>query len=363
MLNNKIVTCLALVLMLLFTACRKDAFKDLLVKVSTKDTTKTVPKDTTKTVPKDTTKTVPKDTIPKYTNTANIYVGGTVFDSLANAYQAVYWKNQDPVVLTHIKKTASVNAITVQGNDVYAAGYVQDENGNYIAVYWKNGVQVNLTDNTTSASTSAIVVQGNDVYVAGFVDFNAVYWKNGQRFTLSAGSTEAMVIQGSDIYISGNSRGVPTFWKNAVPTTLPNTQPGYAGNIAVQNGDVYVTASYPKLSKANVTYWKNSIPVTLGDGTIAILATKLAVSGADVYVACFTEKGGGYFKNDKLNFLSGSAADVYGIAVINNDVYVAGQSTYQKKSVPTVWKNSIPMYLSAPNGKSGYLSCIAVTPL
>ena len=360
MLNNKIVACLALILTLLFAACKKNDFKDLLAKITPKDTTKTVPRDT---IPKD---TIPKDTIPKYT--ANVYVGGRVFDSLANAYQAVYWKNQVPVVLTHIKKTASVNAITVQGNDVYAAGYVQDENGNYIAAYWKNGVQVNLTDNTTSASTSAIVVQGNDVYVTGFVEFSAVYWKNGQRFVLpgvngGGGSTEGIVIQGSDIYISGNTGGKPTFWKNFVPAALPNSQPGYAGNIAVQNGDVYVAASYPKLNKGYVTYWKNSIPVTLGDGTIAILATKLAVSGPDVYVACFTEKGGGYFKNDKLNFLSGSAADVYGIAVINNDVYIAGQSTYQKKSVPTVWKNSIPIYLSAPIGKSGYLSCIAVTPL
>jgi hypothetical protein len=308
MINNKIVAYLALFLTLLFAACKKGAGNDPFVKV----------------IPKDTAKAAPQDTTPVNTNTANVYVGGTVFDSLANAYQAVYWKNQVPVVLTHIKKTASVNAITVQGNDVYAAGYVQDENSNYIAAYWKNGVQVNLTDNTTSASTSAIVIQGNDIYVTGFVDFNAVYWKNGQRFVLQGvngpgGSTEGMVIQGSDIYISGNSRGLPTFWKNFIPATLPNSQPGYAGNIAVQNGDVYVTASYPKLNKANVTYWKNSIPVTLGDGTIAILATKLAVSGPDVYVACFTEKGGGYFKNDKLNFLSGSAADVYGIAVINND--------------------------------------------
>ncbi|GAA3978071.1 hypothetical protein [Mucilaginibacter dorajii] len=312
------------------------------------------------------------DSIPKYT--ANVYVAGSTYDSVTYQREAAYWKNGVPVILTQGIKDAAANAIAVQGTDVYASGYITATNGKYVAVYWKNGVQTNLTGTGTNASAGSIAIQGNDVYITGFVEDAAVYWKNGQRVTLpllpgrTSASTAGIAIQGTDIYVSGYQIGQQTsavYWKNGSPFTLPNSANSYAGNnIVFQNGDMYMPASYLQPdSKSTVTnYWKNGLPVSLADGTVAINAIEMAVSGADVYVACGTSKGPGYYKNRKLTVFSDYSSEVTGIAVLNNDVYTSGQSTYQQKSVATFWKNGLPVRLFSSIGKGGFASAIVVTP-
>lgn len=314
-----------------------------------------------------------QDTIPKYVQTADVYVAGRTYDSVTYTRQAAYWKNGVAVILTHGTENANANAIAVDGNDVYTAGYTTDANGAYIATYWKNNVQVNLTTNATNASAGHIVVKGNDVYIEGFIETSAVYWKNGQQVTLSllpnrtGGSSGGIAIEGSDIYLSGYQSGFKTsavYWKNNVPTELPNNIPSYAGNIVVQNGNVYVPISYiePYSDKTVINYYKNNTPVSLADGTLAINAMDIAVQGTDVYLACNTAKGPGYFKNNKLSLISVSDSEILDIAVSGNDVYTAGQSTYQNRSVPTFWKNNTPVYLFSSIGKSGSASSIVVKP-
>ena len=345
-----------LILSLLITACKKNS--DEVGKLPDKTDPKT------------------EDTIPKYIRTANVYVAGRTDDSVTYVRQAAYWKNEVAVILTHGTEDAAANAITVVGDDVYAAGYTTDANGAYIATYWKNGVQENLTTNTTNASAGSIAVHGNDVYIAGFVESSAVYWKNGQRVTLpllqgmSIGSSAGIAVQGSDIYVTGYQIGAggasAVCWKNNIPTRLANEISCYAGkNIVLQDGQTYMPATYirPYASNTVINYWKNDVPVSLADGTVAIDAVEIAVSGADVYLACNTSKGPGYFKNNKLNLLSDYYSEISGIAVLDNNVYTSGQSTYEKKSVATYWENNVPVHLSSPIGKSGFASAIVVTPL
>lgn len=313
------------------------------------------------------------DSTFKYT--ANVYVGGSTYDSVTYQREAAYWKNGVAVILTHGIKDAGVNAIAVAGNDVYASGYITDDNGKYVAVYWKNGVQVNLSGSGTDASAGSIAIQGGDVYITGSIGSSAVYWKNGQRITLAllpdmnAGGTAGIALQGGDIYISGYQTGPNTsavLWKNGYPTIRPNDMVSYAGNnIVIQNGDIYMPIGYQisNQGKTVINYWKNDVPVSLADGTIAINAIEMAVSGADVYVACQTSKGPGYYKNGKLTVFSNGLSDVTGIAVLNNDVYTVGQSLYQQKSVATFWKNGVPVRLFSPIGKSGNGQTIVVTPI
>ncbi|MEO3407865.1 hypothetical protein AAFN85_28355 [Mucilaginibacter sp. CAU 1740] len=320
-------------------------------------------------------KPVKTDTLPKYVQTANVYVAGSTYDSVTYVRQAAYWKNGVATILTNGTKNAAANAITVNGNDVYTAGYTTDANGAYIATYWKNGVQVNLTTNAVNASAGSIAVDGNDVYITGFIESSAVYWKNGQRVTLSllsdknSGSTAGIAIQGSDIYISGYQLGAggasTVYWKNSVPTKLPNDVGSYAGkNIAFQDGHMYIPATYNLVSAKPIpNYWIDDTPVSVADGTTAINTIEIAVSGADVYLACLTAKGAGYFKNKKLTLLPGDYTEVTGIKVQDNDVYTSGQSTHDKKSVATFWKNGVPVYLSSSIGKGGFASSIVVTPL
>lgn len=169
--------------------------------------------------------------------------------------------------------------------------------------------------------------------------------------------------------ISGYQTGPNTsavLWKNGYPTIRPNDMVSYAGNnIVIQNGDIYMPIGYQisNQGKTVINYWKNDVPVSLADGTIAINAIEMAVSGADVYVACQTSKGPGYYKNGKLTVFSNGLSDVTGIAVLNNDVYTVGQSLYQQKSVATFWKNGVPVRLFSPIGKSGNGQTIVVTPI
>jgi hypothetical protein len=320
------------------------------------------------------------DTAAKYIGTANVYVSGSTYDTVNKVNQAVYWKNQVAVVLTNGTKTANATGIAVQGNDIYVCGYVTDPNKNYIAVYWKNGAQVNLTDNTTNASTGDILINGNDIYITGFIESNAVYWKNGKRIDLkpSSGadiaSTAGIAIEGSDVYISGyqlsayfNSPAL--YWRNGIPIILVNNSPSYSGNIEVASGNVYVPATYSRLStkQNDVTYWKNGVPVFLNDGSLFINPVAITVNGADVYVACNSIKNNvsviGFFKNTKFYTLTNTDSQLSGITSLNNDTYVSGQVLYQNRSVATFWKNNIPVYLSTPIGKSGFASSITVTPL
>lgn len=321
-------------------------------------------------------KPVRVDTIPKNIRAANVYVAGSTYDSVTYVRQAAYWKNEVAVILTNGTKDAAANAIAVAGDDVYTAGYTTDANGAYIATYWKNGIQTNLTPNTESASAGSIAVVGNDVYIAGFVDRSAVYWKNGVKVTLpllsgkGIGSSAGIAVQGNDIYVSGYQLGSDgassVYWKNGIPVKLPNANPSYAGkNIVLQGNDIYMPASYLRGSSDNTVtnYWKNEVPLSVANGTVAINAVQIAVRGADVFLACNSDKGAAYFKNDNFTTLSDIYSEISGIAVIDNDVYSSGQSTYQKKSVATYWKNTTPVYLSSQIGKEGFASSIVVTPI
>lgn len=103
---------------------------------------------------------------------------------------ATIWKNGTATTLT--AGTASVGvatAVFVKGNDVYVAGYEQENyygGGPTFAKYWKNGVAVKLS--TTSSSATGIAVFGNDVYVSGWENNGAYnvakYWKNGVAVNL-----------------------------------------------------------------------------------------------------------------------------------------------------------------------------------
>ncbi|MEO3407893.1 hypothetical protein AAFN85_28495 [Mucilaginibacter sp. CAU 1740] len=304
-----------------------------------------------------------------------VYVSGSTYDSVTTKWHAIYWKNANPVVLNNDDNVSSANAIAVNGNDVYAAGYTTADNANiYIATYWKNGAQVNLTNASGRALASAIAIQGNDVYIAGSVNALAVYWKNGQLVNLpllpnmTVASTSGIAVQGTDVYVSGYQYGATggpsaVYWKNGVPVKLPANQMVYAGtNMVVQNGHTYIPAAYVQASAQSTipNYWKDGQPVSLADGSLIINAASIDVNGNDVYVACGTTKGGAYFKNSKITLLSGSDAEIAGIKVFNNDVYASGQSTHEKKSEATYWKNNVPVYLTSSIGKAGYGSAIAV---
>lgn len=318
---------------------------------------------------------VPTEPKPAYIQTANVYVAGQTYDSVTYVRHAAYWKNGTPVILDRGTRDSGANAIAVVGDDVYTAGYVYNEKNSFDAVYWKNGVRINLGSGVNASSASSIAINGNDVYIAGFEGSSAGYWKNGMRVNLpllpgmTIGSSSGIGIQGTDIYVTGyqiGTKATAVYWKNEVPKRLQNDSVSYAGkNILFHNNQMYIPITYQQLYAKNnvINYWKNDTPVSLGDGKTGLLAIQMAASGDDLYVACLTSKGPGYFKNGVLTTFSDRASELTGIAVLNGDVYASTQSLYQGKSVAAFWKNGVPVYLSSSLGRDGFASSIVVTPL
>ncbi|MCU0443482.1 MAG: hypothetical protein MUE85_01095 [Microscillaceae bacterium] len=101
--------------------------------------------------------------------------------------RAYYWKNTTRFSLGTGNTAAVANAIFVENNDVYVAGYEQanDSNGYQVAKYWKNGSAVNLSSNgQRDAEAKDIVVSLGEVFAVGYVDNNQnqpiiTLWKNG----------------------------------------------------------------------------------------------------------------------------------------------------------------------------------------
>ncbi len=121
-------------------------------------------------------------------------------------------------------------------------------------------------------------------------------------------------------------------------------------------------------------YWKNGQPVSLTNGSRQAYAHSIAVVGNDIYVAGSESNGSGhvakYWKNGQAFSLSNGSrpfASATSIAVVGNDVYVAGREGDDvgrvggSGSVAKYWKNRQEISLTNGNGTNyAYAPSISV---
>jgi FKBP-type peptidyl-prolyl cis-trans isomerase len=284
-------------------------------------------------------------------NQVDVYVAGGCVNSAGN-YTAMYYKNGQPGIPLMNAERGSATAITVAGTDVYVAGDLDGK-----AVYWKNGQLMSLPSTALSpASAFSIAVSGNDVYVAGngFKPFHdrygnkmrdqmqPRYWKNGQEILLpqppgpngyeGEASVSTIHIVDNDVYVIGRYGYMPVYWKNGQLMEAISNDLQRVMAITMFNGEAYAVGARNK----QAAYWKNGQTKVLT--TEESLATAVAVSGNDVYVAGVVGDNaknfypgygnpgvGKYWKNGQPIELTG-AESVYptGIAVAGSDVYIVG---------------------------------------
>lgn len=275
-------------------------------------------------------------------NNVDIYVAGYTTGS-PTSLVATYWKNGTPNYLTSTSVYSTADAITVQGNDVYAAGYSSGQ-----AAYWKNGIVTALSNGPGGGShATGIAVLNNDVYVVGYTNYAAVCWKNGVLIPLGntdhgLSAANAIMIHGNDVYIAGNSTDPitnvqsATYWKNGVAVILENQTYSNAQGIAVTDqNDVYVSGVIVNNQNETATYWKNGNATTLADKSNA---NSIYVHGSDVYILGNGPNGIVCWKNGTgiINIPDLTTSFGYGITVNGGNTYIAGK--FNNDAV--FWKNN-----------------------
>jgi hypothetical protein len=293
----------------------------------------------------------------------DVYVAGTLGTGTVSA---VYWKNGVATKLSPGSYSAQTSCIALHGSDVYIGGGIstitsQTPTGtttSYQPVFWKNGVATILP---AASAINAITVNGNDVYIAGVASVTssnnstnsgsiAAYWKNGgspvtlnypQSYQAYYGSmADAIAVNGTDVYAAGfTGEYPPEYWTNGVAKPLRNASViGSANGVATNGTDVFVVGEMPYNGSAQVAaYWKNNVPTILSAGLSGSSTPSLTTSSL--------------------------FSDAFAIAVNGSDVYIAGNvwDNFTSYFAAYYWKNGVAVQLSG-GSKGVFVSSIVVVP-
>lgn len=195
--------------------------------------------------------------------------------------------------------------------DGYLSGY-EIKNGKTIAKYWKNGIATLLTNGQRNAMALSVYAVGNDIYAAGWEENNegikiAKYWKNAQQAVeLSAGIYDAVAtaifVDNNRVYVSGNSNNAQNikkavYWNNGELNRLSDVSGEASANaIFVLDGVVYAAGFERKagVEVAVAKYWQNGKSISLSDGTKNTTASCIYKKGNDVIVLGEEENANGW---------------------------------------------------------------------
>lgn len=273
----------------------------------------------------------------------NVYVA---VQYQGNPNKALYWKNTSIVSLSDGGRHAFAKSVFADESGVYIAGEEHNASGIYVAKYWWNGQAVALSNGVKHAFASGIAVSksNSSVYVSGSQETagqrQAKYWVNGVEHNLTDGTKYAVA---TSIFVKGNSAD-----------------------------DVYVAGNMNEPNE-RARYWKNGseVMLTQTSGTVRSVANSIYVNGSDVYVAGYQQfdqaNGGKYiatlWKNGVPSLLGSLANNSYatGVAVKNNNVYVAAYENIQSVNVARVWKNNSILTTLSNGSIDEHTSSIFVT--
>jgi hypothetical protein len=308
-----------------------------------------------------------------------VYIVGESYNSNGE-WGACYWVDG---VREELSGGYIATDIVVSNGNVYTSGSADD------ACYWINQTRYDLPGD--GGEGEAIAVDGNDVYVAGWFNNGSCYWKNGQRINLTTNAESQAFSVGirsnGDVYVGGYYMNnhhyyIPCFWKNGNRTNLPIPSGGDGevydiafmdGNMRYYAGYVLKTSSFAGYTPTAV-YWRHTTRTDLpmGGSTWDIYgagAYGITIDGDDIYVAGYTdwfeftgqeETTGGtfpqYWKNSTIYDLDGGpltnfgTGQAYDIRVADGNVVVAGIATRDPS-----YDNSMESACYWLNGELNYL--------
>ncbi|HUM51851.1 MAG TPA: hypothetical protein PK431_08545 [Chitinophagales bacterium] len=272
---------------------------------------------------------------------ADLYISGNLYyDTDSDIIsQAVYWKNNQLVMLQNDGRSTYTTDIYVAGNDVYVSGFISYGRTD-APVYWKNGI-LNLLPMQNpgvikNGLAQKIMVVNNIVYVAGAEFYSGEYvmkvWQNGIGTNLTTIGNKAfpydMDISNGNVYVVGYEKQADTAvmnvfnnnWKNNIAQTRVGNSTSVLNGIKVIGTDVYTVGTLDNYSVCRIngtaqTYIRN------------VIMNDIAVDNNTRFVSGVSQNKAVCWINDSLinlssPFLTESSAD--GIAVNGSDVYIAG---------------------------------------
>lgn len=251
------------------------------------------------------------------------------------------------------------------GQNVFVAGFENNQDKKPIARLWKNGDMVNLagigegarsTGDIVYSEARSVFVAGNDVYVAGYDILEggstgertgrARLWKNGEIQELEQGTSFhqalSVFVSGDDVYVLGRESLFPEpsttgkwaykYWKNGKAVVFDEKYhaDGVNAIFVTDNGDVYITGGYTNQAKL----WKNGVEENLPGG---YYANSVYVSGSDVYAAGRDASNAILWKNGVMEKLTNgnNNSRAYSVYVSGDDIYVSGSEGLEAR----LWKN------------------------
>lgn len=326
------------------------------------------------------------ETITPLNNILDVYVSG--FDSLSKVNGRV-WKNEDLLFSVESEMSSQIFDIFISGKDVYAVGYLYDNNFQHFATLWKNGIPTILGDKKPSSYATGVFVSGGDVYVCGYQfkkgeGVNALVWKNGIPEIIAFNcALRSIFVSGNDVYTCGMSgiysrlatgnypnQGLSIFKNNK---EIYFEKSAYPTGMYVSGNDVFVsgysgvgydpfTPSYYVDWGTKAKLWKNGVSTILNDVQTGFSrANDVFVSGNDVFVVgdkFITENQSiaMLWKNGVAkNLTNGSSiASSRSVYVSGSDVYICGYEMnrvgiYSFSMTSKIWKNGVSSLVSKTN--------------
>lgn len=341
------------------------------------------------------TKTGTTTGITTGTGTVDVYVAGT-FSNLTTirSGQACYWKNGAMVLLPSPTSPSQAFSVAVLGSDVYVSGcYGSPE----APALWKNGVLIPASSGSLGGiwgqRATCMAVSNNTLYVgidtytytniATTAEYLAITGTKSVESGLPDGNNQPMVksicASGSTVYSAGTgyipftssfTATIPVYWANSTeqPFSFPSEfgsamyKFGVAYGITTSGTNVYAVGEIngsndPNGSSASSApvLWKNNVATILSQTAPGIWtggeATGVAVSDNDVYVAGFLSQINGeepvLWKNGVMTQLPQHTGDALpsGIAVNGSDVYICGIDGVST-NYACYWKNGAETLLT-----------------
>jgi hypothetical protein len=304
--------------------------------------------------------------------TGEVYVGG-VFDQAGGVNGTdliARWNGYSWSALGSGVSGMTVNAIAINGTDVYVAGVLTHTGGvpvGHVARWdgssWSAlGNGVNGPDGY--AYLKAIAVNGNDVYVGGsfsqagsVVANNIARWDGNTWSALGTGVSDesgyayvqAIAVSGSDLYVGGGfteAGGAParyiakwdgTSW-SSLGERIGNPVTGTVAALAVCGSDLYAGGywTHNQWPGDCLARWDGTSWSAVGEGTNDNVCA-IAVSGSDVYIGGWFDQAGSALAryiarwngNEWSALGNGLPGRVYAIAVndATGEVYAGGAFT------------------------------------